>query len=70
LPPLVYTIPPLAVAAALAVAARVRRERSWRLPAAGLVGAGAAVLSGWVVVGAAVAGGVALLFWLVSELAG
>jgi hypothetical protein len=70
LPPLVLTLPPLAVAAGLAVTAGIRRERSWRLPVAGVVAAAAAVVSGWVVVVAAVIAGLAVLFWLVSELAG
>lgn len=70
LPPTLYTVPPLAVAAALAVTAGIRRERSWRLPVAGVATAIAAVVSGWVLVLAAVLAGVTFLFWLVSVLAG
>ena len=70
LPPLIFTIPPVVVAAGLAVTAAVRRERSWRLPFAGVAAAGAAIAAGWVAIAAAILAGVIFLFWLVGELAG
>jgi len=70
LPPLVYTVPPAAIAAGLAIAAAARRESSWKLPALGTTAATAAIFAGWFAVIAGVVLGVALLFWLVSELAG
>lgn len=70
LPPLAYTLGPLVVAVGLAVASAVRSESAWKLWLPGIAAAAAAVVSGWVVVIGAAVLAVALLFWLVGELAG
>ena len=70
LPPLTYTLAPLAVAVALAITSAARSERAWKLWLPGLGAAAAALVSGWVLIIGGILLILALLFWLVGELSG